>query len=301
MIIPQLWVGRTRRDAADALAFGCNGLIGIHWRTKILSPNIAALAEAAWDQSTWNENPTDVRSSTDVSQRPPESPRDLPTGDFYADWTEAQFGPEVAKPLAELFERLDGGSGNYAADKDAAHLPRPADWIGGPGGIRVVRRPWEDEIKRYAFVDEMASWRDQVQGAGNRARFDYWLNTFRYLRAVGRIGSTRGDLDRIMEQIDAESDLAKKKDLASGAAMAIRIQLAREWEQLMTWQLAATDTPGEMGTPSESRNARETLHAGPPFSRSARQDARNDRRRAVAERRRAVGRISWCATIDRAN
>ncbi len=52
----QLEAGRMRRDAADALAYGCTGLLGLHWRTEILSPNIAALAQAAWDQS-WNRAP----------------------------------------------------------------------------------------------------------------------------------------------------------------------------------------------------------------------------------------------------
>lgn len=54
LIIPQLWAGRMRRDAADALACGCTGLLGIHWRTRILGPNVSALAQAAWDQSGWN-------------------------------------------------------------------------------------------------------------------------------------------------------------------------------------------------------------------------------------------------------
>jgi hypothetical protein len=56
---PQLWVGRMRRDAADALRYGCDGLLGIHWRTRILSANIAALARAAWDQG-WNTLPRNV-------------------------------------------------------------------------------------------------------------------------------------------------------------------------------------------------------------------------------------------------
>jgi hypothetical protein len=46
----QLWVGRMRRDAADALAYGCTGLMGLQWRTDILSPNASALARAAWSQ-----------------------------------------------------------------------------------------------------------------------------------------------------------------------------------------------------------------------------------------------------------
>ncbi|MFH0990551.1 MAG: malectin domain-containing carbohydrate-binding protein [bacterium] len=47
----QPWVGRMRYDAVDARRLGCDGLIGIHWRTKILAMNVAALAQAAWDQS----------------------------------------------------------------------------------------------------------------------------------------------------------------------------------------------------------------------------------------------------------
>jgi hypothetical protein len=56
---PQLWAGRMRRDAADALRYGCDGLLGIHWRTRILSANVLALARAAWDQS-WNTLPRRV-------------------------------------------------------------------------------------------------------------------------------------------------------------------------------------------------------------------------------------------------
>ncbi len=56
---PQLWAGRMRRDAADALRYGCDGLLGIHWRTRVLSPNVLALARAAWDQG-WNTLPKKV-------------------------------------------------------------------------------------------------------------------------------------------------------------------------------------------------------------------------------------------------
>jgi hypothetical protein len=50
---PQLWVGRMRRDAADSLRYNCDGLLGIHWRTRVLSMNVGALAQAAWRQEPW--------------------------------------------------------------------------------------------------------------------------------------------------------------------------------------------------------------------------------------------------------
>jgi hypothetical protein len=52
---PQLWAGRMRRDAYDALRYGCDGLMGIHWRTRALGPNVSALALAAWEQGPWAE------------------------------------------------------------------------------------------------------------------------------------------------------------------------------------------------------------------------------------------------------
>ena len=49
----QLWAGRMRKDAVDARNYGCTGLMGIHWRTRVLAPNVSALAQAAWEQGDW--------------------------------------------------------------------------------------------------------------------------------------------------------------------------------------------------------------------------------------------------------
>ena len=407
MIIPQLWAGRMRRDAADALAYGCNGLIGIHWRTKVLGPTIGALAAAAWDQAGWNPDigkkvelpqvlTTDVHvggntadysrhaiADTDddrvyqtcrwnvdayrvkvpngtnsvtlqfceihyresgkrvfdvslegnrviesldvfarvganvpldftfddiavddeelsiefgkrveypfiagivITGRAADSnqvtgrrytrkincgdgayqdyepdlpaantipglrdrPRDLPVGDFYADWARAQFGAEVAQPLAALFARLDGSP--PGAGPRAANLPRPADWVRGPGGIKPNRVPWEQERQRYVFVDEMAALRPKVSGAGNLERFDYWLNTFRCLRSIGELGCARGQLDLAMEQIAKETKRDEQRKFAEERALPTRLRMTRLWEEMMTCLLGTVSTPGEMGT-----------------------------------------------------
>ena len=64
---PQLWAGRMRKDAVDALAYGCDGLLGIHWRTRALSPNIGALAAAAWNQEDWGNSLSPVREEGPVN------------------------------------------------------------------------------------------------------------------------------------------------------------------------------------------------------------------------------------------
>jgi hypothetical protein len=383
MIIPQLWAGRMRKDAADALSYGCTGLLGIHWRTRILGPNVAALARAAWDQHGWKAALSP--QAKPAASRPPEGPeggkcalfpnnrvagtddaplyqsvrydvgayrldvpngkytvvlkfcephygevhkrvfgvriqarpvidsldifrkigknkaldytfpdievsdgrlvidfvyqleypciaaivvqgdkatrkincggvaykdyaadwpaggasgrrRDLPAEDFYADWALAEFGPEAAKPAAELLARIDG------------RLPRPSTWVNGPGGIKPDPRPWEEAAKQYAFVDELAALRPRVQGVGNLERFDYWLNNFRYLRSVGQVNCTWARFNEAMAKVKAEKDPGAQKRLARQAALPLRRQLVAQVAELHRHLLATVSTPGELGT-----------------------------------------------------
>jgi hypothetical protein len=395
MTSPQLWVGRIRKDAADALAYGCSGLIGLHWRSRVLGPNVSALAAAAWDQSNWNpaQNPqlhaNEVRwpegpeggaylrllnqPSSDTLEEPvyqtartgagvhplkayrldvpngtykvtlkffelehsepgrrvfdvmlqgktvlegldlfarggqgrpidfsfngiqvndgrlvigfqpqtgfpcisgivaegpvtrkincggnawkdyqadwPTSPRRptllgrfLSAGDFYADWAKAQFGEEVAVAAAALFEKIDG------------RLPRPTDWVDGPGRIRPDPRPWEEVAKEYAFVDDLARLGPRVRTSGNQERFAYWLDTFRYLQLTARVNCTWARYNEAIEKVKAEKDPAAQKRLASELALPIRRELVAQATELMKHLLSTVTTTGEMGTVTNWQN-----------------------------------------------
>ena len=378
LTIPQLWAGRMRRDAADALRYGCDGLMGIHWRTRILSPNVAALAQAAWDQGEWNISPGQtpqplrivsveggkvalftnaiagtedarlyqsvrydisayhlqipdgpcnvtlkfceshykesgkrvfdvklqgklVEQNLDVFDRVGQNraldlsfngvevtngwldidfvPRveypfiaalsvqsgsasqnincggedykeyraDLPalskpgavfprTDDFYRDWALAQFGPEVAAAAATIFTNIDG------------RLPRPADWVNGPGGIKPDKRPWERVCKEYEFVDELAALRANVKGGGNLERFDYWLNSFRYMRAMAQVNCTWFMLTNAMGKAKAEQDPDARQTLARETALPLRVELVRLVGEVYDYLLATISNTGELGT-----------------------------------------------------
>jgi len=228
MTSPQLWVGRMRKDAADALRYGCDGLMGLHWRTRIMGPNIAALAYAAWDQSGWG-TATAAGSQTN-------SPRFLPVADFYTDWARAEFGFAVAKPIAAIYTKLDG------------HLPRASDWIKGPGVVAVNRKPWSEIAAQYAFVDQLAGLRPQVHGAGNLERFDWWLNTMRFSRAMARLAYARGALDMLMENIEKESDLAMRQRFAREQALPQRRELVTLLAEMYGHLLATLHNASELGT-----------------------------------------------------
>lgn len=388
---PQPWVGRMIYDGADALRYGCTGLIGIHWRTKVIGMNIAALAQTGWSipdgfkplikpvgalkgsavslntpvtgtdespvyQTIRNNSegyqleipngtytvtmklvePTfdavgkrifginiqgktifdrvdifekagkgraldldakevrvvdgrlnlqfiritdspciaaiSVIGMTDgVNQIPgqpytrkincggqvwkdyeadqvasvtgiPGEQRSLGASAFYDDWTATNFGPEAATEISELFKKLDGKA-----------FPEISGWGAGPGRVSVKNNPWVQEANRYTFVDIMEAIRPKIKGSGNLERFDYWLNTFRYTRAMAHFGCTVGELNQIMKGPDVD----KKR------ALAIRQELARLWVEMIRFQIAAVDTPGEMGTianlEQQSRGAAQLL------------------------------------------
>ncbi|UCF38939.1 MAG: hypothetical protein JSU96_08925 [Acidobacteriota bacterium] len=245
MIIPQLWVGRMRKDAVDALRYGCTGLMGIHWRTRILGPNVLALARAAWEQEGWTQWPEGLaaesgidRSELSEDDRRQVYTRDryLPQQDFYQDWALQSFGAEVAERLAELFTRLD------------CHLPRPSTWVNGPGGIKPDARPWDDVALEFAFVEEMAALRPQVVGEGNLERFDYWLNSFRYLRSLARVNCTWDLYNRAIDGVKKETDSQKRRESALSNALPLREELVAQVNEANEYLLQTVSTMGALGT-----------------------------------------------------
>lgn len=235
---PQLWAGRMRRDALDALRFGCNGLLGIHWRTQIIGPNVSALAKAAWSQDGWGQ----------VSY--PDSLRDIPVTDFYRDWAVTQFGSEAGDSIASVFIKLDGGPAyNPKAGKDyEANLYRPCAWIGGPGGIKINKEPWSAIRHQYDFISGLEKWQPVVKGPLAQERFSYWLETFRYSRDMAQLGCLLGEIENTMLECQKLRDDGKKRQLIENKAIPARIEANRKWGEMETSLLSALGTTGEMGT-----------------------------------------------------
>jgi hypothetical protein len=238
LIYPQLWAGRMRRDAMDALKYGCNGLLGIHWRTQVIGPNISALAKAGWDQGEWK--------SLELS----DTVRDIPVKDFYEDWAKAQFGEEVAKPIASIFTAIDGSPlFKPETKKDyEAFLFRPVTWIDGPGGIKINKTDWKIIEKKYAFLNDYEALGRILRGPGNRERYDYWLNYFRYSKAVAHLGCVLGELDSVMHESGKIKDQTRRRTLINERALPLRIKAALLWGELETNLLSVVATSGEIGT-----------------------------------------------------
>jgi hypothetical protein len=249
------WVGRIRYDAADAKRLGCTGLMGIHWHTKPLMHNFAALAQASWDQSY-------VPASFDAAPLPPRvrgkpgrppqraaESRSMPVADYYLDFARAQFGGEIAADAGQLFASIDGDG----------FRPDMSGWgtlWGAQGCLQSNSAFHRAAAEKGAIVENFAALRPRVVGAGNVQRFDYWLNTLRASVAMYEAGALHGDLRSAAARLSSENDPAKKKLLAE-QALKLRIAVTKAWNKLMHLEILAADTPGELGVIANlERNSR---------------------------------------------
>ncbi len=217
--------GILKIDFDRIVEFPCIAGIVIEGRTDAGQPFVRKINCGG---PAYKDYEADDKQPQDQSDR-----RSMPVEEFYLDFARANFGNE----------RI----GRILAAVDGRVMPEPVNWIGGPGGIAVNTQPWEQVKTRYAFVDELADARADVRGAGNLERFDYWLNTYRYMASVAELGCLRGELDAKAAAIKAAPEAVMQRTLAD-EALPIRVRMARLWERMMAYQLSAVDTPGEMGT-----------------------------------------------------
>ena len=235
LIGTQLWVGRLRKDALDSYRYGCNGLIGIHWRTRELSPNVSALAKAAWTANQW-ENLPEVAN------------RDLPTTDFYTDWVKSEFG-FVNESLVKLLVWLDSqGTEQKEGHKGDAPL-NVTDWIGGPGGLMTGKSLEEltERIDRYKFIPQMEAILPTVPGVGNNERYEYWLNCLKFNKSLLETAYLFKKLQLSVEDIKKEKDPKYQRRMAGQDALVWRLELAKKWQETTELLLAKMSTTGEMG------------------------------------------------------
>eukprot|EP01083_Nonionella_stella_P142064 438779_1 len=167
----QLWVNRTMSHIQIAQEYGVHGMMGIHWRTQEVSPQISALSLMAWNVTNQNGQ-RHQRLSPQTSF------------EFWIDWVSKEFNlsdPSVIQSMATLFND----------EMDSQHLPdsfnHKLPMQGCPGILMPNHKPWSEVSVYYGFVDTFNAYRQYIVGAENVERFEYWSNMFEYLRMMGKV------------------------------------------------------------------------------------------------------------------
>ena len=177
-----------------------------------------------------------------VGTNPAPENRAMPVRDFYIDFARAHFGEEVAVEAGELLASYDGKSRDDGQGANAV-----SNWGNGPGNLQADADKADRLAERFAFVEKFMALGRRIKGVGNLERHAYWLATLQVSDAQRRLASLRGQLDAMMGRLAKEANSGNKDEVAH-QALQMRRALAWNWNQMMSCQIAATDTPGELGT-----------------------------------------------------
>jgi hypothetical protein len=148
---PQYHLHRFHNDVARAHRFGCDGMIGIHWRTRVIDHNAAYFARALWEP-------------------------DLAPATFYRDYAARLAGPEAGPGLAEALDAVDRGH-RWPGWLDERLVSSP-DWDGGHSNEAVeafVPQPVADDVLTdfAAFAAQLDAALDVADGPAATERLRY--------------------------------------------------------------------------------------------------------------------------------
>lgn len=108
-------------------------------------------------------------------------------------------------------------------------------------------RPYDEAA--FAFVDRLAALEAQVAGPANVERFRYWLDFFRYLRAMAQADGHWGDLLSGLKRATAAGvPRATARQMVIDEILPARVSLVNSTQEMMSLLLGIVSTTGQMGT-----------------------------------------------------
>eukprot|EP01052_Picozoa_sp_SAG31_P031062 SAG31_NODE_3252_length_4490_cov_1.814165_1_plen_224_part_00 len=186
-----------------------NARFGIHWRTRAISLQFAAMAQYPWKP-------------------------DLTSREFYTDFCASDFGLAAAD-AAKCAALFDDGKIDVTCKRGTVPscrgTPTRPPMQGLPAAVKADSSSWASQKPRYAFVDAVAEALDgKISGAENRDRWLYWLSMLKSLQADAQFATTWGAFNAAMVLAAKEPDLDKRKQLAQQKCLPLRLQLVAEAE-----------------------------------------------------------------------
>lgn len=231
---PSFHMYRILEDGLIAHEQNADGFIGEFWRTKMLAPQFAAVKDLMWDYAT-----TDKSINHDIPLN--HAQRHQKIDEIYLDWATHEFGQgpaaeRIAQDMA-AFEKRDKkrflNVTNFIEGADDIYSQgyiKGDDW-----GSDHIWGSWEEEAPKLNWIDEWEALRVTIEGQGNLARFDYWMNQMLAYRLKANIASE-------INQYESHTKNGKLK-----LAVQNRVNLGRLWGHLMTKQIQCVHDEVDLG------------------------------------------------------
>ncbi len=231
---PSFHMYRVLEDGLNAYEQDADGFIAEFWRTKMIAPMFATFKDLTWDYTLTGK---DFEHDIPMDH----ADRLVKIDEIHMDWAIHEFGPgPAAKQLAanfSAFEKREERRFRNVTDfiEGADDIYSQGYITGGDWGSDHSWGPWLEESIHFEWIDQWEKLRPTVKGAGNLARFDYWLHV---LNAYKLMAEFAGELN----QFEAKTE---SRDLTGAASH--RSRLARLWEQMMSEQVQRTYDEVDLG------------------------------------------------------
>ncbi|MCZ7543265.1 MAG: hypothetical protein M5R40_06875 [Anaerolineae bacterium] len=210
MWFPQLQSHRFERDLKLAEGYGCQGVLGIHWRHRIIEPVAGYLAHRTW--------------------------ADMTASDDYQAYARTQARGARAGSLAALFDDIDTNrrflctwTGRFQPD---GHIERQEF----AGDYSEAFLPERNYVITDAFVSRQAQAIEALRGLVDsatslleRERLSYWYGQSRFLDPYARAWKVGQKLTRLI----ADQYARKQRDEAEAAASVIHAEGVPLWIELL--------------------------------------------------------------------
>ncbi len=213
MWFPQMHANRFAKDMALAEQYGCQGVLGIHWRHRIIDPVAGYLARRCWD--------ADLKSAT-----------------HYQIYAHTQATGERAVAFAALLDDIDVNrrllstwTGRTRPDGHAEHQ----EFAGDYSEAFQIERPYDISDDWLATQRQVIEILERLvcnaPSAIERERLGYWYGQVGFLDPYGRAWQ----LGRTLYKMITEQRERMRSGDAAGAAVFIREQGVPLWLKLLEY------------------------------------------------------------------
>ena len=238
MWLPQFHVHRTERDVNLAEQYGCQGLLGIHWRHRITAPTASYQAKSSWDKL-------------------------LTPAEHFRTYAKTQVAGDRVSPLAELMTAMDkeqkllGSTTNEVKDGHVVYHQFAGDYDEG----FVYWSDYEPTPLVVASQKDVASSlraiAGKAQSATEQERIEYLTQHVEFAVSYTDAWINAHHIDKVLQQA-SELKKARKVDAArqliANDAVPTWLRMAPEVRRAMLHFQNIVATRSDLGTLASLQN-----------------------------------------------